>query len=95
MRQNALFKRAAIFVLVSAVLISAQLALAAEEVTIVGMVTEQGIVTYDGQVYAIVENAMGTEVMSLLNRKIEVIGKIMERGDGKKSIEISNYGVSE
>jgi len=52
-------------------------------------------VTYDGQVYAVVENNMGKEVMRLLNRKVEVIGKIMERGDGRKSIEISNYGISE
>jgi hypothetical protein len=59
------------------------------------MVTEQGIVTYDGQVYAVVENNMGKEVMRLLNRKVEVIGKIVERGDGRKSIEISNYGISE
>jgi hypothetical protein len=95
MRQNGLFKKAAIFVFVSAVLISAQLAFTAEEVTIVGIVTEQGIVTYEGQVYVVVESTMGKEVMRLLNRKVEVIGKIMERGDGKKSIEIINYGVSE
>jgi hypothetical protein len=80
---------------VCAVLFFAQLAFAAGEVTIVGIVTEQGIVTYDGQVYAVVENTMGKEVMRLLNRKVEVIGKIVERGDGRKSIEISNYGISE
>jgi hypothetical protein len=95
MRQNGLFKKAAIFVFVSAVLISAQLAFTAEEVTIVGIVTEQGIVTYEGQVYVVVESTMGKEVMRLLNRKVEVIGKVVERGDGKKSIEIINYGVSE
>ena len=63
--------------------------------TLVGMVTEQGIVTYDGQLSDVVENNMGKEVMRLLNRKVEVIGKIIERGDGRKSIEISNYGISE
>jgi len=82
-----------IFVL--AALFSAQVAFTAGEVTIVGIVTEQGIMTYDGQVYAVVENNMGKEVMRLLNRKVEVIGKIVERGDGRKSIEISNYGISE
>ena len=82
-------------VFVWAVLFSAQVAFTAGEVTIVGIVTEQGIVTYDGQVYAVVENNMGKEVMRLLNRKVEVIGKIVERGDGRKSIEISNYGISE
>jgi hypothetical protein len=95
MRQNELFIRAAICVFVWAVLLSAQVAFTAGEVTLVGMVTEQGIVTYDGQVYAVVENNMGKEVMRLLNRKVEVIGKIVERGDGRKSIEISNYGISE
>jgi len=82
-------------VFVLAVLFSAQVAFAAEEVTIVGLVTEQGIVTYDGQVYVVVENNMGKEVMRLLNRKVEVIGIIVERGDGRKSIEISKYGISE
>jgi len=95
MRQNDRFTRAAICVFVWAVLFSAQVAFAAEEVTIVGLVTEQGIVTYDGQVYAVVENNMGKEVMRLLNRKVEVIGIIVERGDGRKSIEISKYGISE
>ncbi len=95
MRQNDIFTRAAIGVFVWAMLFSAQLAFTAGEVTIVGIVTEQGIVTYDGQVYAVVENNMGKDVMRLLNRKIEVIGKIVERGDGRKSIEISNYGISE
>jgi hypothetical protein len=72
-----------------------KVAFAAQEVTIVGMVTEQGIVTYDGQVYAIVENDKGKEVMKLINRKIEIIGTIIERGDGTKLIEITNYGISE
>ena len=95
MRQNERFTRAAICVLVGVVLFSAQVAFTAEEVTIVGIVTEQGIVTYDGQVYAVVENNMGKEVMRLINRKVEVIGKIIEGGDGKKIIEVSNYGISE
>jgi hypothetical protein len=95
MRQNDRFIRAAICVFIWAVLFCAQVAVTAEAVTIVGLVTEQGIVTYDGQVYAVVENSMGKEVMRLLNRKVEVIGKIVERGDGRKSIEISNYGISE
>ena len=80
---------------VCAVLFSAQVAFAADEVALVGIITEQGIVTYDGQVYAVVENNMGKEVMRLINRKVEIIGKIVERGDGKKVIEISNYGISE
>ncbi|MCJ7662998.1 MAG: hypothetical protein MUO24_02020 [Desulfobacterales bacterium] len=81
--------------MVGVVLFSAQVAFTVEEVTIVGIVTEQGIVTYDGQIFAVVENNMGKEVMRLINRKVEVIGKIIERGDGKKIIEVSNYGISE
>jgi hypothetical protein len=95
MRQSKGFSRAVTALLVCAVLLSARVAFATEEVTIVGIVTEQGIVTYDGQVYEVVENSMGKEVMRLLNRKVEVVGKIIERGDGRKSIEISNYGISE
>jgi hypothetical protein len=95
MRQNERFIKAALCIFVVAVLFSAQVAFTAEEVTIVGIVTEQGIVTYDGQVYAVVENNMGKEVMRLINRKVEVIGKIIEGGDGKKIIEVSNYGISE
>jgi hypothetical protein len=95
MRQNKGITRAMTAFLMGAVLLSAQVALTTEEATIVGIVTEQGIATYDGQVYMVVENNLGKEVMRLLNRKVEVIGKIIERGDGKKSIEISNYGISE
>jgi hypothetical protein len=95
MRQNERFIKAALCIFVVAVLFSAQVAFTTEEVTIVGIVTEQGIVTYDGQVYAVVENNVGKEVMQLINRKVEVIGKIIEGGDGKKIIEVSNYGISE
>ena len=95
MRQKRDFIWALTALLMCAVLLSARVAFTTEEVTIVGIVTEQGIATYDGQVYAIVENSMGKEVMRLLNRKVEVIGKITEGGDGRKSIEISNYGISE
>ena len=95
MRQNRGFTRVFTAFLMCAVLLSARVAFTTEEVTIVGIVTEQGIATYDGQVYTVVENSMGKEVMRLLNRKVEVVGKIIERGDGRKSIEISNYGISE
>lgn len=95
MRQNEHFTIAVLCVFVCAVLFSAHAAFSTEEVSIVGMVTEQGIVTYDGQIYAVVENNMGKEVMKLINRKVEVIGKIIEKNDGKKSIDISNYGISE
>jgi hypothetical protein len=86
---------AALGIIVCAALLFAQLVLAAEEVTIVGIVTEEGIKTYDGVVYGVVDNDKGKEVMKLVDRKVEVIGKIIERGDGKKLIEIINYGISE
>ena len=76
-------------------LFSAQAAFPTEEVTIVGIVTERGIETYDGQVYAVVENNVGKEIMRLINNKVEVIGQIIERDDGTKLIEIKNYGISE
>jgi hypothetical protein len=94
MRKNELFARATVYIFAMALLLSVRVA-CAEEVTIVGMVTEQGIVTYDGQVYAVVENSVGKEVMKLVDRKVEVIGTIIERGDGTKVIEITNYGISE
>jgi hypothetical protein len=80
---------------VCALLLSVQVAFTTEEVTIVGMVTERGIVTYDGQVYAIVANDKGKEVMKFIDRKIEIIGTIIEKDDGTKLIEITNYGISE
>jgi uncharacterized membrane protein len=95
MRRNELFHVAVLCVFVCVVLFSAQVAFTSEEVTIVGVVTEQGIVTYDGQVYAIVDNKVGEEVMKLINSKVEIIGKIIERDDGTKLIEITNYGISE
>jgi hypothetical protein len=95
MRQNKHFTVVGLFVFWCALLFSTQAAFPAEEVTIVGIVTEQGITTYDGQVYAVVENNVGKEVMRLINNKVEVIGQIIERGDGTKLIEITNYGISE
>jgi hypothetical protein len=95
MRHQKRHTAAALGVILCAALFFAQVALATEEVTIVGIVTAEGIKTYDGQVYGVVDNDRGKEVMKLTDRKVEVIGKIMERGDGKKLIEISNYGISE
>lgn len=95
MRQNGSLRTILLCMSVCALLFSVQIAFATEEVSIVGMVTEQGIVTYDGQVYAIVDNEKGKEVMKLINRKIEIIGTIIERGDGTKLVEITNYGISE
>lgn len=66
-----------------------------EEVTIVGIVTEGGIATYDGQLYAVVEDTMGKELMKLVGKKVEVIGVIIERGDGKRGIQVIKYGISE
>ena len=86
---------AALGMIVCAALFFAQIVPAAEEVTVVGIVTSEGIKTYDGLVYGVVDNDKGKEVMKLVDRKVEVIGKIVERGDGKKLIEISNYGISE
>jgi hypothetical protein len=95
MKHQRRYTAAALGIIMCAALFFALVALAAEEVTIVGMVTQEGIKTYDGQEYVIVENEKGMEVKKLLERKVEVIGKIIERGDGKKLIEISNYGISE
>lgn len=86
---------AALVIGMCAALLYAQVAFTTEEVTIAGIVTAEGIKTYDGQVYGVFENERGKEVMRLIDRKVEVIGKIIERGDGKKLIEISNYGISE
>ena len=95
MKHQKMHTVAALGVILCAALFFAQVALAAEEVTIVAIVTPEGIKTYDGQEYGIVENDKGIEVKKLIDRKVEVIGKIIERGDGKKLIEISNYGISE
>jgi len=67
-------------------------ALLADEVTITGTVSEEGIVADDGQVYAVAENEKGDELMDLVDKKIRVTGTVEER-EGKMMIEVTSYEV--
>ena len=67
-------------------------AVLADEVTITGTVSEEGIVTDDGQVYAVAENDKGDELMDLVEKKIRVTGTVEER-EGKMMIEVTSYEV--
>ena len=67
-------------------------ALLADEVTITGTVSEEGIVADDGQVYAVAENEKGDELMGLVNKKVRVTGTVEER-EGKTVITVTGFKV--
>ena len=48
----------------------------ADEVTITGTVSEEGIVADDGQVYAVAENDKGEQLMDLVDKKVRVTGTV-------------------
>ena len=69
------------------------IASSAEMVTITGSVnTDYEIVSDDGQVYEVVENLKGKEVIELIDRKVRVAGSVIKQGKVKK-IRIDSYEV--
>jgi hypothetical protein len=69
-------------------------ALLAEEMTIKGQVSQEGIVADDGQTYAVADDEKGTALLKLVDKKVEVTGKVEER-EGKKVITVTDYKVTE
>ena len=70
-------------------------ALAADEVKIVGKITDDyRIVDDNGQAYEIAENEPGNEVVEMIGKKVELMG-VIEDIDGMKSIVVSSYKVLE
>ena len=69
------------------------IASSAEMVTITGSVnTDYEIVSDDGQVYEVLENLKGKEVIELIDRKVRVTGSVIKQGKVKK-IRIDSYEV--
>jgi len=69
-------------------------ALLADEMTIQGKVSEEGIVADDGQVYKVAEDEKGQEVMKLLDKKVKATGTV-EESEGKKVITVTAFEVIE
>lgn len=69
-------------------------ALLAEEMTIKGKVSQEGIVADDGQMYAVADDEKGTELLKLVDKKVEVTGTVQEQ-EGKKVITVTEYKVTE
>lgn len=69
-------------------------ALLAEEMTIKGKVSQEGIVSDDGQMYAVADDEKGTELLKLVDKKVEVTGTVQEQ-EGKKVITVTEYKVTE
>jgi transcription antitermination factor NusA-like protein len=62
-------------------------------VTITGTInTDYEIVTNDGQVYQIVENLKGKEVVELIDRKVTITGTVRKEGEANK-IRVASYEV--
>jgi len=68
---------------------------AAAEVTIVGTVDSSGKLTLeDGQAYAIADNDMGQELMKMVDKRVEVMGAVLEQ-EGSRTITVSEYKLVE
>lgn len=67
--------------------------ISAETVTITGTVnTDYEIIADDGQVYEVIENLKGEEVVELIDRKVRVTGSVTVKS-GMKKIRIDSYEV--
>jgi hypothetical protein len=75
-------------------LLSATALFAADEMTIMGKVTDEGLVSDDGQVYGISDDEKGKELMENVGKKVEATGTVME-SEGKKILTIKSFKVSE
>ena len=60
-----------------------------------GKVIEIALYTNNEEVYALEDNNLTQELINLLQRKVEIKGKIRIQPDGKKSIAVRNYMVLE
>ncbi len=65
-------------------------ALLAGEMTIKGKVSAEGIVTDDGQVYAVADNEKGHELMGHANKRVRITGTV-EESEGKKVITVTGF----
>lgn len=64
----------------------------AQEKTIVGVVTEAlDIETEDGDLYAIGSNELGEEIKTLVGKKVEVTGSVLEGMYGGFTITVTAY----
>jgi hypothetical protein len=69
------------------------IAIAANEVTITGTITENGQLAEhktDGEIYKIGDTEKGNEVMELIGKKVTVTGIVVKEGGGKK-IKVTSY----
>ncbi|UCG63825.1 MAG: hypothetical protein JSW12_14290 [Deltaproteobacteria bacterium] len=66
-------------------------AFAAEEMTIQGVILEEGmIITGDGEQYAIAENDLTAELMENVGQQVEATGAVTEE-EGQKTIAVTSY----
>ena len=71
-------------------------AIAAESMTIVGTINEDGVLVDDsGTLYMLGEDEKGAAVAENSGKKVEVKGTVAESSDGNKTIVIESYTVME
>jgi len=81
---------------VFAVLAFCGAAIAADSMTIVGTINEDGVLVDDsGTLYMLGEDDKGAEVAENSGKKVEVKGTVEESSDGTKTITIESYKVME
>ena len=71
-------------------------AIAAESMTIVGTINDDGVLVDDsGTLYMLGEDDKGAAVAENSGKKVEVKGTVAESSDGTKTITIESYTVME
>jgi hypothetical protein len=71
-------------------------AIAAESMTVVGTINDDGVLVDDGgELYMLGEDDKGAEVAENTGKKVEVKGTVEEDSDGTKTITIESYKVME
>lgn len=71
-------------------------AIAGQSMTIVGTINDDGVlVDQGGELYMLVENEKGEELVEIAGQKVEVKCTVEEDSDGTKTIAVESYKVME
>lgn len=59
-----------------------------------GNVTEVSLLTVDGAEIFVVHNAVGDELLKLVEKNVDVTGAVLEDNNGKKNITVYKYEIA-
>ena len=75
------------FILVAIILSMFALSANADKVTLIGEVNDNQEIVADGQIYTVGESAAGDDlVLNYISQRVKVVGRVVEKEDGKEII---------